>query len=153
MRSLDRRGSDRRCRWLVGCRSARRLRENGESVFWVRFGKGCFCSPERRRAGNRSSLVVENFGRQAGVGGDVADEFEDGSVEEMELAADSLRSDGLGEVGFSYSWRGDEEVVALLQYELAGAEFTDAGAGLPTGACRSVITLYSQVTYIHILNK
>lgn len=35
-----------------------------------------------------------------GVGGDVADEVEDGSIEDMEPGADGFGSEGLGKVGF-----------------------------------------------------
>jgi hypothetical protein len=66
---------------------------------------------------------------RGGVGGDVADEIEDGSVEDMEPGADGFGSEGLGEVGFADSGRADKEGVAFLTNEVAGGEFVDAGAG------------------------
>ena len=66
---------------------------------------------------------------RGGVGGDVSDEVEDGSVEDIEPAADGFGSDGLGEVGFADPVRADEEGVAFLTDEVVGGEFVDAGAG------------------------
>ena len=66
---------------------------------------------------------------RGGVGGDVSDEVEDGSVEDKEPAADGFGSEGLCEVGFSDSGRADKEGVAFLTDEVAGGEFVDAGAG------------------------
>jgi hypothetical protein len=63
------------------------------------------------------------------IGGDVADEVEDGSIEDMEPGSDGFGSEGLVEVGFPDSGRADEEGVAFLADEVAGGEFVDAGAG------------------------